>query len=306
VNPDSDVLGLLQDSHKSQFLSVGKTAGAAWLNLYRRGTKGGMGPFKRFTPPDSVEETVIPATLTRSLAETGASSVFRFELGSPQRISLWSSGQPDTYAILTDSRGVVLADDEDGAPDGKGFDIVRSFAAGSYDLQVGGTGSGHFELHISQEPDLPVQDERLLSCLNANHVDFTELADVKELSCFGEGIESLEGLETATRLEVLELGGNEIQDVSTLSSLHKLRVLGLAGNRLASLEPLAELPLLLELNLARNPTAASELFKLEPLAGHLRELDIAGVEGLSGEDLNELRQKLPNTVILAPDGSVLH
>ena len=183
--------------------------------------------------------------------------------------------------------------------------IVRTLAAGSYDLKVGGTGTGHFELQASQEQDIPVKDEGLLSCLNADHVDFTALAAVKELGCYGEDIESLQGLETATGLEVLELGGNVIQDVSVLSNLTRLRVLGLAGNNLSSLEPLAGLPQLLVLNLAGNPTTAGQLSKLAPLAGHLRELDLAGVDGLSEDDLNEIRQKLPATVILAPDGSVL-
>ena len=300
-----DVLGLLKDSHKSQSLSVGKSGGKVWMNLYRRGTNAGLGPFKRYTRSKAVDEIAFPATVSRTFDETEPFQVMRFELDSSQRVALWSSGQPDTYATLADSLGVMVADDEDGAPDGRGFRIVRTLAAGSYDLKVGGTGKGSFELHTSVEQDLPIPDEGLWSCLNAHHVDFIALAAMKELSCFGEGIKSLQGLEAATGLEVLELGRNDLQDVSTLSGLTKLRQLGLAGNNLSNLEPLASLPQLLVLNVAGNPTSAAQLSMLEPLAAHLRELDLAGVEGLSENSLNDIRQRLPYTVILAPDGSVL-
>ena len=67
-------------------------------------------------------------------------------------------------------------------------------------------------------------------------------------------IRKIEGLDNLTKIEVLDLHGNEIQEVNGLSKLAMLRVLNLAGNKLIAIGPqdFQGLTTLQELNLKRN------------------------------------------------------
>lgn len=98
---------------------------------------------------------------------------------------------------------------------------------------------------------------------------------LKRLQVIGQGIESIQGLETCQSLESLwiveadltsvsglevltgltklYLYGNAISRISNLQHLHKLQVLWLADNHISELTGLATLTFLQELNVARNP-----------------------------------------------------
>lgn len=67
-------------------------------------------------------------------------------------------------------------------------------------------------------------------------------------------IKVIEGLNTLTRIEVLDLHGNQIVHVTGLSSLSQLKVLNLAGNQISNIghSDLRGLCSLQELNLRRN------------------------------------------------------
>lgn len=67
-------------------------------------------------------------------------------------------------------------------------------------------------------------------------------------------LKDIEGLQTLTKMEVLDLHGNQIQTVSGLSTLTELKVLNLAGNQLKfiGVEDFCGLSSLQELNLRRN------------------------------------------------------
>ena len=86
-------------------------------------------------------------------------------------------------------------------------------------------------------------------------------------------IESLVGLEAATNLQNVALGGNNISDVSPLANLSKLRYLDLRGNQISDVSPLAHLSKLRHLELKGN-----QISDLTPLAhlSALRHLDLRG------------------------------
>lgn len=67
-------------------------------------------------------------------------------------------------------------------------------------------------------------------------------------------IKKIEGLEQLSKIEVLDLHGNQINQVGNLSNLSDLKVLNLAGNqiRVIGLKDLEGLNSLQELNLRRN------------------------------------------------------
>ena len=91
----------------------------------------------------------------------------------------------------------------------------------------------------------------------------------------GKGIVELTGLEHATQLGFLDLGGNQISDISPLSELVNLEVLRLGGNQITDVSPLAGLVNLKELVLSYNRIA-----DISPLAGlaNLKNLRIQGNE----------------------------
>ena len=92
-----------------------------------------------------------------------------------------------------------------------------------------------------------------------------------ELETGERGIIDLTGIEYATNLHYLNLGGNQIRDIRPLAVLISLTGLSLYNNPVEDIAPLANLTKLTYLNLAHNGIET-----LEPLAGliHLQTLDL--------------------------------
>ena len=85
----------------------------------------------------------------------------------------------------------------------------------------------------------------------------------------GRNIKDLTGLENATNLINLYLGGNQIQDITPIANLTKLRYLDLSFNAISDVEPLESLIQLQTLNFTGNPiqdiTPLANLINLERL-----------------------------------------
>ena len=99
--------------------------------------------------------------------------------------------------------------------------------------------------------------------------------ELVSLSAKERGIAELDGIEQLTRLEVLDLYGNEIRDLSPLEGLRRLRYLDLGSNRVEEVSALASLKSLQVLLLADNGVT-----DLSPLAGldSLQSVDLTGNE----------------------------
>ena len=100
-----------------------------------------------------------------------------------------------------------------------------------------------------------------------------EMLRLTELDAKRRGITDLTGLEFATNLGFLDLGGNQITDITPLASLSNLTILSLWNTQTQDIAPLAHLTNLTYLNLAPNRVKT-----LEPLADliQLRTLDLFG------------------------------
>ena len=98
-------------------------------------------------------------------------------------------------------------------------------------------------------------------------------AELTTLTAKDRGIADLGGIEQLTRLEVLDLSGNEIRDLSPLSGLGRLRYLDLGSNRVEEVTALASLKSLQVLLLADNGvTDVSALAGLDSL----KNVDLTG------------------------------
>ncbi len=98
-----------------------------------------------------------------------------------------------------------------------------------------------------------------------------DLARLKKLNLYRRGVESLQGLQYATNLEMLEATGNSISDLSPLAGLVSLRSLFLDENMIERVDALGELSELNLLYLSRNRIAS-----IEPLLGLIR-LEVLGI-----------------------------
>ena len=98
-------------------------------------------------------------------------------------------------------------------------------------------------------------------------------AELVSLRAQDRGITDLDGIEQLTRLEVLDLYGNEIRDLSPLAELRRLRYLDLGSNRIEEVAALASLKSLQVLLLADN-----EVTDISALAGldSLKSVDLTG------------------------------
>ena len=97
-------------------------------------------------------------------------------------------------------------------------------------------------------------------------LDMLKLTDLKAPE---QKIKNLIGLEYATNLKYLSLGGNQIRDITPLAELTQLKSVWLFGNQVRDIKPLAGLTNLTDLNLGanliRNITALTSLTKLRSL-----------------------------------------
>ena len=100
-----------------------------------------------------------------------------------------------------------------------------------------------------------------------------DAAGLVTLSAKDRGIADLEGIGQLTRLEVLDLYGNEIRDLSPLSGLARLRYLDLGSNRVEEVTALGSLRNLRVLLLAGN--AVTEVSALAGLDS-LQSVDLTG------------------------------
>ncbi len=100
-----------------------------------------------------------------------------------------------------------------------------------------------------------------------------DAAGLVSLAAKDRGIADLGGIEGLTRLEVLDLYGNEIRDLSPLSGLRRLRYLDLGSNRVEEVTALASLKSLQVLLLADNGVT-----EISALAGldSLQSVDLTG------------------------------
>ena len=108
-----------------------------------------------------------------------------------------------------------------------------------------------------------------------------DAAGLVTLTAKERGIANLEGIEQLTRLEALDLYGNEIRDLSPLSGLRRLRYLDLGSNRVEELSPVESLKSLQVLLLADN-----QVTEVSALAG----LDSLQSVDLTGNPLSEAAQ----------------
>ena len=124
-------------------------------------------------------------------------------------------------------------------------------------------------------------------------INSAEMEGLGRLECDSCGIQNLTGLEFATGLAALALGGNSITDPTPLSGLTGLTDLDLGSNSLTDVSPLSDLTGLTDLDLGSN-----SLTDVSPLSGltGLTDLDLgsnsltdvtplSGLTGLTGLDL---------------------
>jgi Leucine-rich repeat (LRR) protein len=117
-----------------------------------------------------------------------------------------------------------------------------------------------------------VADPALQACIN-QVLAATEgsAAELKILACPDAGVRSLDGIRLLPALEQLELSNNAIDNLGPLQPLRNLRVLSLRNNDIRNAGPLTSLPL-------------------------LRFLSLEGNEALPCRQLDELQEKLGNTL----------
>ena len=124
-------------------------------------------------------------------------------------------------------------------------------------------------------------DSALQSAVEQAAAETGDAAGLVSLSAKERGIADLDGIEQLTRLEVLDLYGNEIRDLSPLAGLRRLRYLDLGSNRVEEVTALASLNSLQVLLLADN-----EVTEASALAG----LDSLQSVDLTGNPLSEAAQ----------------
>jgi Leucine-rich repeat (LRR) protein len=299
------LLGLAPGTAAGAIASLNAGDDGAVLNLFD-GTGGpaGLGPFESYDPPPPAATVSLPGLLERVFQAADEAHAIRLEVDSAARVVLWSEGGPETAAFLYAPDGLLLGENRRGAPDGNGFEIVRTLAAGRYDLLVKTlSGADGYTLHVEEAGAIPFSDDALAAC--AMEAGWSSGAGVEELICRNRGVESLVGLETLFALKRLALGGNRISDLSPLQGLLELRELSLDGNLVSDLSPLGALASLERLSLTGNPIDPAHLTLLADKAATLSHLDLTGVPTLSGEAAAALRQTPTHLVLILPDGTVM-
>ena len=117
-----------------------------------------------------------------------------------------------------------------------------------------------------------------------------DAAGLVSLTAKDRGIADLGGIEQLTRLEVLDLYGNEIRDLSPLAGLRRLRYIDLGSNRVEEVTDLASLKSLQVLLLADN-----EVTDVSALAGldSLQSVDLTGnpLDAVAEAQIAALRER---------------
>ncbi len=116
-------------------------------------------------------------------------------------------------------------------------------------------------------------DSALQAAVEAAAAESGDASGLVTLTAKERGIADLGGIEQLTRLEALDLYGNEIRDLTPLSGLSRLRYLDLGSNQIEELSPLESLKSLQVLLLADNGVAeVSALAHLDSL----QSVDLTG------------------------------
>ncbi len=161
-----------------------------------------------------------------------------------------------------------------GSPaEGSASEAMESTASGSAvssaASKAGTSGAAHDGPQLWTESFIPdrILERRIREELNIGNAQMRkeDLARLKALDLYQRGVESLEGLQYAINLEVLDAPGNNIKDLSPLARLNSLRSVFLDENAIERVEPLAGLVELKDLHLSRN-----RLQDISPLLGLLR------------------------------------
>ena len=115
--------------------------------------------------------------------------------------------------------------------------------------------------------NFPMADQALYQCIAA-HIQEGEIiraAQLTQLNCSHNTIQSLAGLDIFSNLSELNLSNNALSSVVELQQLHKLKHLNLSSNAIEDLAPLLFLPSLESLQLAESPKVKCATFwRLQP------------------------------------------
>ncbi len=302
-----DLLGLSQSGAIPVSVKLGRDGSGQFLNLFRDETStAGLGPLQRHVPDSGAFPISLPETVDAPFSANEGKKVFRLTLQQPARVAITAVGGLDSMGRLTGADGLTLAADRNGAMDGKGFRIVRSLAAGVYDLTVSAPlAGGAFAMTIAGEPASALADENLEACLIAAGSVRLANTDIRRLVCVGMGIATLAGIAAFPNLTRFSLADNRIADLTPLQNLDRLHSLSLAGNPVGSLVPLLSLTSLYRLSLERTPLSPSLLNTLAMFDKRLSFLDLSGATGIDAQDVADLKAAMPNTIIVSITGEIL-
>lgn len=116
-----------------------------------------------------------------------------------------------------------------------------------------------------------------------------EMRSITTLSCEGDGISSLEGLQSATQLRYLNLSDNSITDITPLTDLVELKTLDLSDNQITDIDSLQNLTTLQNVFLNNNYLSDISVLGNLPELYHL-ELSNNEIDDISSlHDLDGLR-----------------
>ena len=97
----------------------------------------------------------VPTRIQGELETPGDLDFFRFQLPSPGTLTIYSTGQTDTFGTLFEPSGRTTRDDNDG--ERLNFEIVASVRPGTHYVAVTGASAssttGRYELHVSFQED---------------------------------------------------------------------------------------------------------------------------------------------------------
>ena len=102
------------------------------------------------------------------------------------------------------------------------------------------------------DPNLRAAVEKALGVTPGTPITADEMATLTHLEARNANISDLTGLEGATNLKSLRLGGNSISDIAPVTGLTNLKVLSLWANSISDISPVEALTNLTELNLSGN------------------------------------------------------
>ena len=142
------------------------------------------------------------------------------------------------------------------------------------------------------DPNLHKAIEQALGKASDTQITVDDMTTLTRLVATYKQIQNLEGIQLATGLTQLNIGGNNISDISPLAGLTQLQVLDLSGNvnrrndptynKISDISPLAGLTQLHSVNLDGN-----NISDISPLAG-LTQLHSVNLDGNNISDISPL------------------